>query len=83
MNRTSTTKTRDTTADQVEKFIKQCRPSVEIKVEKIVTRGDYASFKICAPEVDFDAVMAPEFWPAGVAIKEWRTRALVRHLNYG
>ena len=72
---------KDTTADQVESFVKQFRPSAEPRVETIVARGDYASFKIRVPETDFDALIAPDFWPAGVAVNEWRTRALFRPLN--
>ena len=72
---------KNTTINQVEAFVKQIRPSAEPRAERIVPRGDYASFKIRVPEADFDTLMAPEVWPTGVAVNEWRTRAFCRPLN--
>ena len=66
---------RDTTADHVVRYVKECRPSAELQVEKIVARSDYASFRIGVPEGDFHDLMALNFWPAGVAINEWRWRS--------
>ena len=61
---------KNTTINQVEAFVKQIRPSAEPRAERIVPRGDYASFKIRVPEADFDTLMAPEVWPTGVAVND-------------
>ena len=68
--------TRNTTAEQVRSYVKQCRPNANLQVDQLVARGDYASFKIRVPESDFHDLMNPKFWPTGAAINEWRTRSI-------
>ena len=55
-------------------YVKKFRPSAEPSVEKILTKGEYASFKIKIFEPDFGDLMDPQFWPTGVAVNEWRFR---------
>lgn len=63
----------------VKKRIPDCVPSVE----RIVSRGDYASFKISVAEVHFEAIMKSDFWPCGVEFNRWKFRQNVPSVSQG
>ena len=63
-----------TSVEQVLKYIRMCYADADVEAELLLTRGDYASFKLRVPEELFDPLMDPQFWPTGAAVNGWRFR---------
>jgi hypothetical protein len=60
--------TPDTTTEQIEAYIKKKDTSSDAEVEKVVTKGDYASFRISFPASKTDDWLKPEMWPVHTRI---------------
>lgn len=64
----------ETSEEQILSYMKRKDPDIVVKVEKIVTKGDYASFKIAVPASRTDNWLKPEMWPLNASINEWTFR---------
>jgi hypothetical protein len=65
-----------TTEEQVLSYMIKKKPEIDecVTVEKMVTRGKHASFKITISATEFDTWMKPEMWPPHTGINEWTFR---------
>ncbi|KAK9496781.1 hypothetical protein O3M35_012974 [Rhynocoris fuscipes] len=70
---------KNTTVEEVLKFLKFKLPTEEFVCEKLDSKGYYASFKIGLNYNLMENVMCPEFWPKDVLIR----RFLFRRNNQG
>lgn len=64
---------KDTTTENLEKFIRNIIKDVPIKIDKIKHKSerDYASFCIGLPESKYDQLCKPDIWPVNVEFCEW------------
>lgn len=61
-----------TTEEQVKSHVKSIIGSDSINVERLKSRGQYASFKLTVPSSLYEQIMAPETWPMNVCVKPWQ-----------
>lgn len=70
---------KETTVEEVEKYMKQERNFEEVQVKKLDTKGENSAFTVGVTlEEDFTAICKEEFWPEGVVIREFNFRNFFR-----
>jgi hypothetical protein len=63
----------NTTEEQVKTYMtkKMNGQDYDIDVEKIITKGHHASFKIGVPSSKYEDWLNPEMWPVNARINRW------------
>ncbi|KAJ2952083.1 hypothetical protein O0L34_g4350 [Tuta absoluta] len=61
----------ETTVEDIVGHVKKFIKTSEVHCEKLVTRGDYSSFKLNVPTASFKVIRDFKIWPAGVSIRKF------------
>lgn len=64
--------TTETEGDHVVTFLKSIDPTGEFEIEKLITKGNYSSFKIGVPEESKEFFLDAGIWPAGIAVAKFK-----------
>lgn len=62
----------DTTVEALTSFLNDSVAGVKISVHKLLTKKNYASFKVVVPESDVNKFMIPDIWPVNSVVSEWQ-----------
>lgn len=61
----------ETTTEDIHGYLKNKKIQNEVIVEKLISKGNYASFKVGVNFENLNQLMDPDFWPTGIAINRF------------